>query len=103
LRKPSIRNNSKKKIEERAKNLKAGPRRASTQKKKLTNFLPGESIDDLPDQSGNLPVEHIVIVGGGVIGCCTAYYLTRHRKANRISITMLESTSIACGASGSKF
>lgn len=46
-------------------------------------------------------IEHIVIVGGGVIGCCTAYYLTRHSKAAKIHITMIESTSIACGASGS--
>ena len=67
-----------------------------------TQFLDREIVD-LPLQPGKLPLEHIVIVGGGVIGCCTAYYLTRHLKAHGISVTMVESTSIACGASGSNY
>ncbi|KAL2197523.1 FAD dependent oxidoreductase [Corynascus similis CBS 632.67] len=45
---------------------------------------------------------NIVIVGGGIIGCTTAYYLTRHPKFNPAlhTITLLEATSIASGASG---
>lgn len=45
---------------------------------------------------------NIVIVGGGIIGCCTAYYLTRHPLYNpsKHKITLLESTTIAGGASG---
>lgn len=45
--------------------------------------------------------ENIVIVGGGIIGCTTAYYLTRHPQydASRYSITVLEAARIANGAS----
>ncbi|KAG6008035.1 hypothetical protein E4U21_005048 [Claviceps maximensis] len=46
---------------------------------------------------------NIVIVGGGIIGCTTAYYLTRHPKYNPAlhTITLLEaSSSLAAGASG---
>ncbi|KAK4127393.1 FAD dependent oxidoreductase [Parathielavia appendiculata] len=45
---------------------------------------------------------NIVIVGGGIIGCTTAYYLTRHPKFNPAlhTVTLLEATSIASGASG---
>ncbi|KAG5993030.1 hypothetical protein E4U52_002332 [Claviceps spartinae] len=48
-------------------------------------------------------MRNIVIVGGGVIGCTTAYYLTRHPKFNpaRHTITLLEAgASLASGASG---
>ncbi|KAI1260481.1 FAD dependent oxidoreductase [Xylariaceae sp. FL1019] len=45
---------------------------------------------------------HIVIVGGGIIGSTTAYYLTRHPSFNPLihHITILEATSIAAAASG---
>ncbi|KAK4137552.1 FAD dependent oxidoreductase, partial [Trichocladium antarcticum] len=45
---------------------------------------------------------NIVIVGGGIIGCTTAYYLTRHPNFNPAlhSITLLEASAIAAGASG---
>ncbi|PNY25482.1 oxidoreductase TDA3, partial [Tolypocladium capitatum] len=46
---------------------------------------------------------NIVIVGGGIIGCTTAYYLTRHPQFNPAlhSITLLEAApTIAAGASG---
>jgi NADPH-dependent 2,4-dienoyl-CoA reductase/sulfur reductase-like enzyme len=69
----------------------------------LPKLFHDREITDLPVNTGNLPLEHIVIIGGGVIGCCTAYYLTQHMKARGISVTMVESTSIACGASGSNF
>ncbi|KIW97399.1 uncharacterized protein Z519_02791 [Cladophialophora bantiana CBS 173.52] len=44
----------------------------------------------------------IVIVGGGIIGCTTAYFLTRHPKYNPDlhSIHLVEATGIASGASG---
>ncbi|EXJ62478.1 hypothetical protein A1O7_02915 [Cladophialophora yegresii CBS 114405] len=46
--------------------------------------------------------KNIVIVGGGIIGCTTAYFLTRHPKYNPDlhSIHLLEATGIASGASG---
>ncbi|KAL0943960.1 FAD dependent oxidoreductase [Colletotrichum truncatum] len=42
------------------------------------------------------------ILGGGIIGSTTAYFLTRHPKYNPSlhSITILEASSIAAGASG---
>ncbi|KAI1075832.1 FAD dependent oxidoreductase [Whalleya microplaca] len=45
---------------------------------------------------------HIVIIGGGVIGTTTAYYLTRHPSFIPAihHITILEATSIASAASG---
>ncbi|KZM26013.1 uncharacterized protein EKO05_0008850 [Ascochyta rabiei] len=44
----------------------------------------------------------IVIIGGGIIGSTTAYYLSQHPSFNkeRDSITLLEATKIAGGASG---
>ncbi|KAI5806608.1 FAD dependent oxidoreductase [Peziza echinospora] len=46
--------------------------------------------------------KNIVIIGGGIIGCTTAYYLTRHPSYDpKIhSITLIEATRIAGGASG---
>lgn len=46
--------------------------------------------------------KNIVIIGGGIIGCTTAYFLTRHPKFNPSlhKITLLEATSIAAAASG---
>ncbi|CEJ59521.1 hypothetical protein PMG11_08143 [Penicillium brasilianum] len=44
----------------------------------------------------------IVVVGGGIIGCCTAYFLTRHPSYDpvRHKVTLLEASDIAGGASG---
>ncbi|KAI9036690.1 NAD(P)/FAD-dependent oxidoreductase [Aspergillus affinis] len=44
----------------------------------------------------------IVIVGGGIIGCCSAYYITRHPSFDplRHSVTLIEASEIAGGASG---
>ena len=41
-------------------------------------------------------------VGGGIIGCCSAYYLTRHPSYDpaRHKITLIEATEIAGAASG---
>ncbi|KAF1814581.1 fad NAD binding oxidoreductase [Eremomyces bilateralis CBS 781.70] len=46
--------------------------------------------------------QHIVIIGGGIIGCCTAYFLSRHPlyHPSTHSITLIEATTIAGGASG---
>jgi glycine/D-amino acid oxidase-like deaminating enzyme len=46
--------------------------------------------------------KHIVILGGGAIGGCAAYFLTRHPKydAQKHRITLLEATKLAGGASG---
>ncbi|KAF2837122.1 FAD dependent oxidoreductase [Patellaria atrata CBS 101060] len=45
---------------------------------------------------------NIVIIGGGIIGSTTAYFLSHHPSYNpsRDSITILEASSIAGGASG---
>ncbi|KAF8472476.1 FAD dependent oxidoreductase [Kalaharituber pfeilii] len=46
--------------------------------------------------------KNIIIIGGGIIGCTTAYYLTRHPSYDPQlhTITLLEATRIAGGASG---
>lgn len=46
--------------------------------------------------------KNIVIVGGGIIGSTTAYFLSHHENFDkeRDSITLLEATEIAGGASG---
>ncbi|KAK6075673.1 FAD dependent oxidoreductase [Seiridium cupressi] len=46
--------------------------------------------------------KNIVIIGGGIIGSTTAYYLSRHPSFNPSihHITILEAASIAAGASG---
>ena len=43
------------------------------------------------------PFSRVVIIGGGIIGCATAYYLTR---AGISDITIVERDEIASGASG---
>jgi glycine/D-amino acid oxidase-like deaminating enzyme len=42
------------------------------------------------------------LIGGGIIGCTTAYFLTRHPSysPSKHKITILEATSIASGSSG---
>lgn len=54
--------------------------------------------------SSSTPERHIVIVGGGIIGCTTAYYLATHpaHGAQRTTITVLEASQhgAAQGASG---
>ncbi|KAG0633218.1 FAD dependent oxidoreductase [Tuber brumale] len=47
-------------------------------------------------------LRNIIIIGGGIIGCITAYYLTWCKDYNRKKhrITVIESTRIAWGASG---
>jgi glycine/D-amino acid oxidase-like deaminating enzyme len=46
--------------------------------------------------------KNIVIIGGGIIGSTTAYFLTRHPKysPDLHSIRLIEGTNIAAGASG---
>ncbi|KAL9102253.1 MAG: hypothetical protein Q9163_002589 [Psora crenata] len=45
---------------------------------------------------------NIVIIGGGIIGCTSAYFLTRHPAydPSKHRITLLEASKIAGGASG---
>lgn len=40
--------------------------------------------------------QHVIVVGGGVIGCCTAYFLGKLGA----KVTVVEKTEIACAASG---
>ena len=44
--------------------------------------------------------KRIIICGGGVIGCCTAYYLAKRGVGSQV--TLIEQTGIACAASGSQ-
>lgn len=46
--------------------------------------------------------KNIVIIGGGIIGCTTAYFMTRHPLYNpsKHRIILLEASKIAGGASG---
>ncbi|OCK74696.1 FAD dependent oxidoreductase [Lepidopterella palustris CBS 459.81] len=52
--------------------------------------------------STNHEKKNIIIIGGGIIGCTTAYFLSHHAKFNPAThaITLLEATKIAGGASG---
>ena len=45
---------------------------------------------------------NIVVIGGGIVGCTSAYFLTRHPSfdASKHTVTILEATKIAGGASG---
>lgn len=51
--------------------------------------------------SGEAP-KNIVIIGGGIIGCTSAYYISHHPSfsPDTTSVTILEASSIAGGASG---
>ncbi|CCD25427.1 Tda3p NDAI_0F01080 [Naumovozyma dairenensis CBS 421] len=46
--------------------------------------------------------QKIIIIGAGIIGVCTAYYLTKHPNFNpeKYHIIILESREVAAGASG---
>lgn len=46
--------------------------------------------------------KHIIIVGAGIIGVCTAYYIVKHPKfdPNKFHISIIESKRVAGGASG---
>ncbi|KAL8685414.1 MAG: hypothetical protein Q9218_007776 [Villophora microphyllina] len=46
--------------------------------------------------------KEIVIIGGGIIGCTSAYFLTRHPSydPSKHKITLLEASKVAGGASG---
>lgn len=45
---------------------------------------------------------NIVIIGGGIIGCTSAYYITHHTSYSQenTSVTVLEASTVAGGASG---
>ncbi|ORX48032.1 FAD dependent oxidoreductase [Hesseltinella vesiculosa] len=40
---------------------------------------------------------HVIIIGAGVIGSCTAYYLSQN---DNVEITVIEKTQVACASSG---
>lgn len=46
--------------------------------------------------------QHIILVGAGIIGVCTAYYIVNHKKFDpeKYHITIVESKRVAGGASG---
>lgn len=53
--------------------------------------------------STSQPTRNIVIIGGGIIGCTTAYYITRHPSFSpAITVTVIEASAhgAAQGASG---
>ena len=49
-----------------------------------------------------MPPQNVVIIGGGIIGVCAAFYLSRHElvKKGSVSVTLVEANEIASGASG---
>lgn len=46
--------------------------------------------------NNNTPKKRVLVCGGGVIGVCTAYFLSKKGAA----VTLIEQSSIACAASG---
>ncbi|SCV02779.1 LAMI_0H02916g1_1 [Lachancea mirantina] len=62
-----------------------------------------DEIEFLSRPSGKAEGKHhIIVVGAGIIGVCTAFYLTRHPRFDPSThhITLLESKRVAGGASG---
>ncbi|KAH6760241.1 FAD-dependent oxidoreductase family protein [Perilla frutescens var. frutescens] len=49
-----------------------------------------------PPMDAQNPPKRVVVCGGGIIGVCTAYFLSKKGAA----VTLVEQSSIACGASG---
>ena len=49
--------------------------------------------------------QHIIIVGAGIVGVCTAYYIVKHPKFDpeKFHITLIESKRVAGGASGKAY
>lgn len=48
-----------------------------------------------------MSAQHIVIIGGGIIGSSTAYFLANHPNLGSDStLTVVEGSSVAAGASG---
>ncbi|KAI9766554.1 MAG: hypothetical protein M1839_004881 [Geoglossum umbratile] len=66
------------------------------------NYRISRPIYDTTEKLQPREPRQIVIVGGGIIGCTTAYYLTRHPKYDPEihKITLVEGTRIAGAASG---
>ena len=58
----------------------------------------------MSSNDSNAPPKNIVIVGGGIIGCTTAYYLSHHPSfrsgVDEITILEASTTGVAQGASG---
>jgi glycine/D-amino acid oxidase-like deaminating enzyme len=51
--------------------------------------------------NGNAQPKDIVIIGGGIAGTSTAYFLATHpARSSDTKITLLEGVKIAAGASG---
>ncbi|KAG7663637.1 uncharacterized protein J8A68_002886 [[Candida] subhashii] len=64
---------------------------------------PSEYLTFLSKPSGRHEgKQHIIIVGAGIIGVCTAYYIVKHPKFDpeKHHITIVESKRVAGGASG---
>lgn len=64
----------------------------------MTDYLKFKSYPE-GDHKGK---KHIIIVGAGIIGVCTAYYIVHHPKFDpeKYRITIVESKRVAGGASG---
>lgn len=54
------------------------------------------SLDSSVSTSAQKDQQHVIVCGGGVIGCCTAYFLGK----KGVKVTVVEKTGIACAASG---
>ncbi|KAI0501327.1 hypothetical protein KFK09_016271 [Dendrobium nobile] len=67
----------------------------------IAPFIPAMATDSSTATNGSNTAfpRRIVICGGGVIGVCTAYFLAS-KGSTRVSVTVVERSSIACAASG---
>ena len=79
-----------------------GPRRSSLRYNRwviCSQLVPHRNMSDMKTP------ENIVIVGGGIIGACCAYYLAHHPSFDpaKTKLTLIEASEIASGASGKGF
>jgi glycine/D-amino acid oxidase-like deaminating enzyme len=61
------------------------------------------SVSDTSESASHLKRDrHIVIIGGGIIGVCTAYYLLTHARSPgpEVKVTLVETYVVAGCASG---
>ena len=63
------------------------------------NYMNTNNNNNMQNQKNKLNNNNIIIIGGGIVGCSTAYYLTKLYK-DQVNVTLIEKYKIAGCASG---